>query len=67
VPDEAAMRRSIEDTLVRVVAGGEADLAAELVHPEFVNHEATQPDHRLGPEGLIATSEWLRSSFGAIS
>jgi hypothetical protein len=66
VADEATMRRNLEDTLVRVIAGGETELVGELVHPDFVNHEA-DPERSRGPAGLAATSDWLRSCFGAIS
>ena len=51
---------------MRVLAGGETDLARRLVHPEFVNHEAAA-ERRSGPDGAAATSEWLRSCFGALA
>jgi predicted ester cyclase len=64
--DKAARRQSIEDVLVRVIAGGETPLAATLMHPDFINHEADpEPSH--GPEGFARTSAWLRSCFGTIS
>ncbi len=64
--DKAARRQSIEDVLVRVIAGGETHLAATFIHPEFVNHEAgSERSH--GPEGFARTSAWLRSCFGTIS
>jgi hypothetical protein len=64
--DKATMRQNIEDMLVRVIAGGETELAATLVDPDFINHEA-DPERSRGPEGIAATSEWLRSCFGPIS
>ena len=51
---------------MRVLAGGETDLARRLVHPEFVNHEAAA-ERRSGPDGAAATSEWLRSCFGELA
>jgi hypothetical protein len=57
------LRQNVEDLLTRVLAGGEIDLAPRLIHPAFVNNEAS-PEHRHGPEGAAATSEWLRSCFG---
>ena len=51
---------------MRVIAGGETDLVARLVHPDFVNEEAAA-ERRHGPEGLAATSEWLRSCFRDLS
>lgn len=37
-----------------------------LIHPEYVNHEASA-ERRGGPDGVVATSEWLRSCFGALA
>jgi predicted ester cyclase len=61
--DAAVLRQNVEDLLLRVLAGGETDLAARLVHPDFVNVEAAD-ERRRGPEGAAATSAWLRSCFG---
>lgn len=63
--DAATIRRNVEDTFVRVIAGAEDDLVPRLVHPDFFNHEAA-PERARGPEGFAATSAWLRSCFGAI-
>ena len=61
--DPGAMRRAVEAMMTRLLAGGETELAEQLVHPEFVNNEA-DPERRNGPSGAAATSEWLRSCFG---
>ena len=61
--DPGAMRRAVESLMTRLLAGGETELAEQLVHPEFVNNEA-DPERRNGPSGAVATSEWLRSCFG---
>ena len=61
--DPAAMRSTAETMMTRLLAGGETQLAEQLVHPEFVNIEAA-PERRKGPSGAAATSEWLRSAFG---
>jgi predicted ester cyclase len=66
VVDATVLRQNITDLIVRVLAGGEEELAASLVHPDFVNHEA-EPERRNGPEGVIGTSRWLRSCFGGLS
>jgi predicted ester cyclase len=42
---------------------GNLDAVDELVHPEFVNHEAP-PDNPQGPEGLKETVSWLRGLWG---
>ena len=57
------MRSAVESLMTRVLAGGETNLAEQLVHPDFVNNEA-EPERRNGPSGAAATSEWLRSCFG---
>jgi predicted ester cyclase len=64
--DAATLRQSVEDMLTRVLAGGETDLVARLVHPDYVNNEAAA-ERRHGPAGAAATSEWLRSCFGDLS
>lgn len=64
--DARTLRQNVEDSLVRVIAGGETDLAKRLIHPDFVNHEA-DPERSRGPEGFVATAAWLRSCFGKMS
>jgi predicted ester cyclase len=64
--DAATLRENVRDIVLRVIAGGETDLAEGLIHPDFVNHEAaTERQH--GPEGMAATSQWLRSCFGGLA
>jgi predicted ester cyclase len=66
VADAETIRQNSVDLLVRVISGGEVELAEQLVHPDFVNHEAV-PERSRGPEGAAATAQWLRSCFGEIS
>jgi predicted ester cyclase len=42
---------------------GNLDAAEDLIHPEFVNHEAP-PDNPQGPDGLKETVSWLRGLWG---
>lgn len=63
--DPAAMRSAVESLMTGLLAGGETDLAEQLVHPDFVNIGAA-PERRNGPSGAAATSEWLRSCFGEL-
>jgi predicted ester cyclase len=42
---------------------GDMDAADELIHPDFVNHEAP-PNNPQGPEGLKETVTWLRGLWG---
>lgn len=45
-----------------LLADGDLDAVDEVIHPEFVNHEAAagRPG---GPEGMRQTAEWLRATF----
>jgi predicted ester cyclase len=52
-------RRVLEELFEK----GNLEAADELIHPEFVNHEAP-PDNPQGPEGLKATITWLRGLWG---
>src|SRR3954451_12206679 len=63
--DAATLRSVVESMMTRLLAGGETELAEQLVHPDFVNNEA-DPERRNGPSGAAATSEWLRSCFGEL-
>jgi predicted ester cyclase len=42
---------------------GKLDAADQLIHPEFINHEAPA-DNPQGPEGLKETVAWLRGIWG---
>ena len=49
--------------LLEVFEHGRLDAIHELVHPEFVNHEAP-PGSPQGPAGLKQTISWLRGLWG---
>jgi predicted ester cyclase len=49
--------------LDEVFEKGDFDAIHELVHADFVNHEAP-PSNPQGPEGLKETVEWLRGLWG---
>ncbi|MGH2764230.1 MAG: ester cyclase [Thermoleophilaceae bacterium] len=57
--NEQAVRRVLDELLYR----GDLDAADELVHPDFVNHEAP-PGSPQGPDGLKQTVAWLRGLWG---
>ena len=42
---------------------GNFDAVDDLIHPDFVNHEAL-PSNPQGPEGLKETVSWLRGLWG---
>jgi predicted ester cyclase len=52
-------RRVLEEMFER----GHLDVADELVHTDFVNHEAPTGNPQ-GPQGLKETVGWLRSLWG---
>jgi len=52
-------RRVLEDLFEK----GNLGAADELIHPDFVNHEAP-PGNPQGPEGLKETIGWLRGLWG---
>jgi predicted ester cyclase len=52
-------RRLLEELFEK----GNFEATDELIHPEFVNHEAP-PTNEQGPKGLIETVSWLRELWG---
>ena len=52
-------RRVLEELFEK----GNLGAADELIHPDFVNHEAP-PQNPQGPEGLKETVSWLRGLWG---
>jgi predicted ester cyclase len=56
--------------LVELITCGDLADFARLVHPHAMNREAPHEPpaaRRRGPEGFLATSLWLRSSFSDLS
>ena len=49
--------------LKELFENGNLDAADELIHPDFVNHEAP-PGNPQGPEGLKETISWLHGLWG---
>ena len=60
-PDE--IRQNVSYAFLRFMTQREFDLAHRLYHTDYVNHEAAS-ERSHGPEGAIATVEWLHSCFG---
>jgi SnoaL-like polyketide cyclase len=61
MPDEN--KRLARCVLEEMFERGNLDAADELVHPDFVNHEAPSSNPQ-GPQGLKETVGWLRSLWG---
>jgi predicted ester cyclase len=57
--NKATTRRVLEELFEK----GSFDAIDELVHPDFINHEAP-PDNPQGPDGLQETISWLRGLWG---
>ena len=63
---EAKTIRAIGRRAIEIMADGTRDEFDELVHPEFLNHEAKDepPGSRgRGPEAAYATALWLREAY----
>jgi predicted ester cyclase len=56
-------KRIARRVLEELFESGNLEAAEELIHPEFINHEAP-PDNPQGPEGLKETVGWLRGLWG---
>jgi predicted ester cyclase len=59
----ASNREVAQAVLEELFEKGNLGAADELIHPDFVNHEAP-PDNPQGPEGLKETVSWLRGLWG---
>ncbi len=57
-------KRLVRRALDELYEKGHLDLADELVHPGFVDHEPAHDDQLTGPESVKRTAEGLRSAFG---
>lgn len=60
---KALLRRVLEE----IYAKGHLELADELVHPEFVDHEHAHSDLPTGPESVKRTVRHLHDVFGDIA
>ena len=56
-------KRLVRRALDELYTKGHLGLAAELVHPAFVDHEPAHPEEPTGPENVRRTVQRLRSAF----
>jgi predicted ester cyclase len=56
-------KRVARRVLVELFKKGNLEATDELIHPDFVNHEAP-PDNPQGTEGLNETITWLHGLWG---
>jgi predicted ester cyclase len=59
-------KRLVRRALEEIYAKGNLELANELVHPDFVDHEPAHPEQPTGPESVKQTVERLQSTFGGL-
>ena len=63
MPSAGTIRQNVTDAFLRFMNRREFDLAERLYHPDYVNHKAV-PERTRGPQGAVATVEWLHTCFG---
>jgi predicted ester cyclase len=59
-------KRLVRRALEEIYAKGDLELANELVHPDFLDHEPAHPDRPAGPESVKQTVRSLQSAFGEL-
>jgi predicted ester cyclase len=59
-------KRLVRRALEEIYAKGDLELADELIHPDFVDHEPAHPEHPIGPERVKQTVRSLHSAFGEL-
>jgi predicted ester cyclase len=57
-------KRLVRRALEEIYANGDLEVADELVHPDFLDHEPAHPVHPPGPESVKQTARSLHSTFG---
>ena len=58
--------RLIRRALDAIYTRGDLELADELVHPDFIDHERAHPEQPSGPEGVKQTVRHLQGMFGGL-
>ena len=59
-------KRLVRRALEEIYAKGDLEVANELVHPGFVDHEPAHPDLPTGPESVKQTVRDLQRAFGEL-
>jgi predicted ester cyclase len=59
-------KRLVRRALEEIYARGDFELANELVHRDFVDHEPAHPGQPTGPESVKQTARRLQSAFGGL-
>ncbi len=59
-------KRLVRRALEEIYTKGDLELANELVHPDFVDHEPAHAEQPTGPESVKQTVRRLQSAFGEL-
>ncbi len=59
-------KRLVRRALEEIYTKGDLELADELIHPDFVDHEPAHPEQPTGPESVKQTVRSLQSAFGEL-
>ena len=59
-------KRLVRRALEGIYEQGDFELANELVHPDFVDHEPAHLEQPTGPESVKLTARRLQSAFGGL-
>jgi len=59
-------KRLVRRALEEIYARGDLELADELVHRDFADHEPAHPEHPTGPESVKQTARRLHGAFGEL-
>ena len=59
-------KRLVRRALEEIYAQGNVELADELVHPDFFDHEPAHPEQTTGPESVKQTARELHSAFAGL-
>jgi predicted ester cyclase len=64
VPDHN--KRLARRVLAEIYGKGDLELADELIHPDFVDHEPAHPELPTGPESVKQTVRHLKAAFSGL-
>jgi predicted ester cyclase len=59
-------KRLARRALQEIYANGDLELADDLIHPDFLDHEPAHPERPTGPESVKQTVRSLQSAFGGL-
>jgi hypothetical protein len=54
-------KRLVRSALDEIYVKGNLELANELIHPDFVDHEPAHPEQPTGPESVKQTAQQLQA------